>query len=152
MEENSMISGAIDKLGEMLSTEEGQKQISDILSAFSGSMDSANENSDTDKEKNNETDSGADFPFSALSGILNSASQKASSDMPDLSQMADMSGIISKLMSGKLTKNNPNSAFLEALKPFLRTERREKVDSAIKIMKFASVFKELGGVFGFKDL
>ena len=152
MEENGMISDAIDKLGEMLSTEEGQKQISDILSAFSGSMESGNENLNTDKESEGRKDAGSDFPFSALSGILNSASQTASSDMPDLSQMADMSGIISTLMSGKLTKNNPNSAFLEALKPFLKSKRREKVDSAIKIMKFASVFKELGGAFGLKDL
>ena len=48
MDENETLSGAFDKLSEMLSSEEGQKQISDILGMLSSGVGEGN--TDTPKE------------------------------------------------------------------------------------------------------
>ena len=144
MEEKNELSNAFDKLGEMLESEEGQKQISDIISMLSGPAD---ESPNNPEDKNDTTN--------PLSGILNSTSFSGIADMlsssggqsainhgiPDL----DMLSKAKKIMSFAGGKNNPNAAFLTALKPFLHKERRQKVDSAIKILGFASIFKEFGG-------
>lgn len=182
MAEDNMLSNAFDKLNEMLGTEEGQKQISDIISAFSKNTESENDsyasdstdinnenrandvNNENDKNRENKSSANKnENPLSALSNldlsnlnlseILNSASHSQSSDTPDISAisgLSGMSGVLSAIMSNKTAKNNPNSAFLQALKPFLKSDRREKVDSAIKLLSYASVLKELGGVFSLK--
>ena len=120
MDENETLSNAFDKLGEMLSTEEGQKQISDILSMFSGDENTTKaEDNQTNQETNRQGFTSLNFD------MLNTAKKLLSSSNPGKS-------------------GDKNAAFLEALKPFLRKERRNKLDGAIKLIGAASLFKELG--------
>lgn len=133
MEDNLDLSEGFEKLSQMLSTEDGQKQISDIISALqgdgsegesplSGILSSLGMGDEKKKEEKTSNNSGFDFDFESL-------------------------GKIKKLLSAGNGKNNHNTALLQSIKPFLQDERREKVDGLIKIMSYASVFKEFG-VFG----
>lgn len=105
-------SKAFEMLEGMLSTEEGQKQISDIISAFSGGSASGGSSENGGKGAQSQ---GRNMPFGA-DGIMN-------------------------MLSGQ---NSRGAAFLEALKPFLRKERREKIDTAIKLTQAAALMKQLG--------
>ena len=129
MDENETLSSAFDKLGEMLSTEDGQKQISDILSMFSG----ANSENNPEKEQQS-AEKGSDEKSSFQSSGFSSA------DFDMLSKAKKLLGA-----SGISGKKDKNAAFLEALKPFLKKERRQKLDGAIKLIGVASLFKEFGG-------
>ncbi len=131
MEEKDIQQG-FEKLSEMLSTEDGQKQISDIISALQG---------DGGEEE------------SPLSGILSSLGM-ASSEEKEEKKQPQNSGFdldfatlskVKKLLSASGGKKSESTALLQSLKPFLRDERKEKIDSLIKIMSYASVFKEFGG-------
>ena len=126
--ENEALSNAFDKLGEMLSTEDGQKQISDILSMFSSAADENNLDNEQKAEKHTEE----------KSSFQNSGFSSADFDM--LNKAKKLLGA-----SGIGGKNDKNAAFLEAIKPFLKKERREKLDGAIKLISAASLFKEFGG-------
>lgn len=128
MDENEALTNAFDKLSEMLSSEDGQKQISDILSMFSGGGE---ENAGAQTQNTNEK--GADEKSSFQSSGFSSAD-------------FDMLSKAKKLLSASKTggKNNKNAAFLEALKPFLKNERQKKLDGAIKLIGAASLFKEFG--------
>lgn len=106
------ISKAFEMLEGMLSTEEGQKQITDIISAFSGGSASGGSAENGGKDAQSQ---GGNMPFGA-DGIMN-------------------------MLSGQ---NSRGAAFLEALKPFLRKERREKIDTAIKLTQAAALMKQLG--------
>lgn len=106
------ISKAFEMLEGMLSTEEGQKQITDIISAFSGGSASGGSAENGGKGAQSQ---GGNMPFGA-DGIMN-------------------------MLSGQ---NSRGAAFLEALKPFLRKERREKIDTAIKLTQAAALMKQLG--------
>lgn len=131
MEDNLNLENAVQKLSEMLGTEDGQKQISDIISALTGNSD-----------EENQTEEAASKGFE-LSSLFNSQNKESSSQngfSPDLITKA------MKLMSHS-TGQNQSTAFLKALKPYLHQSRRQKVDSAIKILSFADIFKELGGTF-----
>lgn len=130
MEENKDLENAFDKLGEMLSTEEGQKQISDIIGMLSGESGSPKGEESSRPES---ADDAAKSPQNA-SGF--------SSLNPDMLKTA-----ASLLSSGPLGgKKDKNTAFLEALKPFLKKERREKLDGAVKLLSAAALFKEFGGL------
>ena len=108
-EQNNSIdfSKAFETLEQILSTNEGQKQISDIISAFSQG-ESSNENSNSKTE-------------------TNGFSEKA--------------GELIKLFG---SQKSQGAAFLEALKPFLKKERQEKIDTAIKITRAAAFLKQMG--------
>lgn len=111
MDENTDFSKAFEQLQQMLSSDEGQSQIQDILGMLTQSSDA------------NPTP----------------APEPVSSDMGlDLNSIAKISGIIQALNS---QNSNANTAFLNSLKPFLKESRRQKLDQATKILKFASVFK-----------
>lgn len=131
MEEKDIQQG-FEKLSEMLSTEDGQKQISDIISALQG---------DGSEEE------------SPLSGILSSLGmtgeeEKKEEKKPQNSgfdlDLATLSKI-KKLLSASGGEKSESTALLQSLKPFLRDERKEKINNLIKIMSYASVFKEFGG-------
>lgn len=128
MEEKDIQQG-FEKLSEMLSTEDGQKQISDIISALQGDggeesplsgILSALGGGEDGKEEKNAQNSGFDLDFATLSKVK-------------------------KLLSASGGKKSESTALLQSLKPFLRDERKEKIDNLIKIMSYASVFKEFGG-------
>lgn len=78
--------------------------------------------------------------------------QKAESEKPgggfDLSTLLKIQEIMTSFTSAQ---NDDRSRLLQAIKPFLDEERRTQVDSAIKILSIASVFKAAGGFDLFKD-
>ena len=130
MEDNLDLNEGFSKLSEMLSTEDGQKQISDIISALQG--DGSEDNS----------------PLSGILSSLGMGDEKKQEEKPKTSGFDldfETLGKIKKLLSAGSGKNNHNTALLQSIKPFLQDGRREKVDSLIKIMSYASVFKEFGG-------
>ncbi len=68
----------------------------------------------------------------------NSEAAKPTSPLEDLGSVlgaADIQSIISIISRLKNSGNDPRSQLLNALKPHLSEPRREKVDTAIKILK-----------------
>ena len=129
MEEKDIQQG-FEKLSEMLSTEDGQKQISDIISALQGGGD------------------GEENPLSSIFSSFGAGEEKEEEKPPQNSgfdlDFATLSKV-KKLLSVSGGKKSESTALLQSLKPFLRDERKEKIDNLIKIMSYASVFKEFGG-------
>lgn len=112
MEEESMdLSGAVDMLKDMLSAPEGQQQIQNILNMFGG----ANPPEDAP-------------PGEATGGI--------SGD--ELDMMLKLQRAMSVMNS---RKNSSQSQLLTALKPFLKPSRREKIDSAMRILSLSKVIE-----------
>lgn len=110
------LSSAIDTVREMLSGDDGQAKLNNIISAFTGS----------------DSESGSN------------------SQAPDFNQF-DMIIKMGNIMSAlKSNGDGKSAALLYALKPYLSPARREKTDSAVKIMgmvKTFSVLKESGFSF-----
>lgn len=115
MEEKDNISAAFEKINEMMQSEDGQKQISDIISMLSTSPDAP----DTDKESDE------------------------SEGLGDLFSGLDLGKLKSFLNPDGAAKGRGES-LISAIKPFLKEERREKLDGAAKILSAASLFKQLG--------
>jgi histone deacetylase complex regulatory component SIN3 len=134
MAEEFDFSKGIEQLQEMLSTKEGEEQIQSILGSLMGSA------SDTSADESK------------------ASANTASSDSPQQGGLGDiLSGLgnmdtlmkIQKVMNAvSNTKDSTASNFLQALKPYLSNERRQKVDQAAKLItvtKALKAFKELGG-------
>ncbi len=101
-------SSAIEKIQEMMSSDEGQSKLNNIINAFV----EADEREDTSAAKGN-------------------------SGFPDLDRIdrMDMMIKLGKIMSKmKSESEGRDAALLYAIKPYLRESRREKTDSAVKIM------------------
>ncbi len=121
------LSGAVEKLQQMLSSEEGESQIQNILGALTGGGGENTENSQNQNPVNFN-------PSDLFSG------------MSDIETIMKVKNIMSALGN---QKEDANTAFLNSLKPFLKKERRQKLDQATKIMSAAKVFKlfkDSGGV------
>lgn len=101
---------AIEKIQEMMGTDDGQSKLNNIINAFVGS--------DEDNANSQEQDS----PF------------------PDMDQMDMMIKLGNVMSAMKTTGNSKNAALLYALKPYLRESRQEKMDSAVKIMGMVKAF------------
>jgi len=111
MAENIDFSNAIEQLQEMLSSDDGQSRIQDMVSMLTGG-----DNSNTG----------------------NSAPSADNSSGIDMNTVMKISGLIQAMNSDS---NNPKTAFLYALKPFLKESRRTKVEQAVKMLKLANVLK-----------
>ncbi len=109
-EESIDLSGAVDMLKNMLSGEEGQQQIQNILEMFQGG----------------ETETKT--PGIATGGI----------NPENLDMMMKVQRAM-ELMNRK--KDNDQTKLLAALRPFLKPERKEKVDSAMKLLKFTGLLE-----------
>ena len=118
MEDNFDFQGAVDKIKEMFSGDDGQTKLQGIMDMFSdGSGDKGNNNSDA------ADDSSGGFDF-------------------DPEMFFKLQKIMSALKGGK---SNEKARLLMSLKPFLHENRRDKVDQAVKLMnmsKILSVMKE----------
>lgn len=112
MAESPDLSNAIEQLQQMLSSDDGQSQIQNILEMFTSG------NSDGGEET-------ASAPTSGTEGLDLDAVMKISSVMQAMNSEDD----------------NPKTAFLQALKPFLKERRRTKLEQASKLIKIASVLK-----------
>ena len=121
MDENMDFSKAVEKIQDMLSSDEGQNVISNLLSSFSTSSDS-DEESCTEETPSPASDNN---PFEFNLDI-------------------DMLFKLQKILNA--TKNQSNTEktqFLYSLKPFLKPSRRTRLDSAVKLMNTLSVLKVL---------
>ncbi len=119
MSEGMDFSKAIEAVQQMLTDENGQEQIQNILNMFTN-----------DSENEKQSDKTLSLP--ALQNTSNPF------DMADV----DMLFKIKKIMSAMNAQNNSAQAeFLSRLKPLLKSNRREKLDQALKIMNMAKVFK-----------
>lgn len=106
---------AIDKIQQMMSTDDGQSQISDIVNAFMGSNNDSGEN-------NCDEEGGFGNIFS------------------NFDQMDTIIKIGSVLSSLKSSDNEKNIKLLYAIRPYLRPSRQEKTESAVKIMGMVKAF------------
>lgn len=109
-EEGMDLSGAVDMLKNMLSGEEGQQQIQNILSMFQGE----------EPEKGR--------PGQATGGI----------DPENLEMMMKIQQAM-QLMNRQ--KENHETKLLAALRPFMKRSRKEKIDHAMKLLKFTKLFE-----------
>ncbi|MCL2837461.1 MAG: hypothetical protein FWE04_00080 [Oscillospiraceae bacterium] len=125
------LSGAVEKLKQMMATEEGQANIQNIISNFSlnnaESPDSA-EVSDTETSDNSDSSS----PFGNI----------------DMDMVMKMQKAFSKMNStgGSVGGNSRHASMLHSLKPYLSDGRKGKLDMAAKLMslaKFAPLMKDL---------
>ncbi len=127
MSEEFDLSGAIEQVQQMLSSEEGEAQIQNILGMLSGGGEG----------EQTQTQTGGGFnPADLLSG------------MSDIETIMKIKNVMSMLGN---QKNDANAAFLNSLKPFLKSERRHKLEQASKLLSVAKamrLFKNsgLGGV------
>ena len=99
------------KIKELLSDEESMKQINELAQMFTSSS-----------ENNSAEDSGADSSGDTLSALP--------IDMEKLMMIQNLT---------KSADGGKGAALLLALKPFLKEERRERVDKAVRILKLLAV-------------
>lgn len=135
MDENTNFAKAIEKVQEMLSDESGNGGLQNIIEMLSGS-----EGSEGPQSSNTENSLDISSLFSAL-GSQNSNNGPAL----DINTIMKLQSIMSAINQ---QKNNNDSAFLNALKPMLKKERRDKVDQAVKflsITKALKAFKDIEG-------
>lgn len=112
MSDGQDLSNAVDMLKNMLGSEEGQQQIQGIVSMLGGEA----KNEKTDNSENNPTNFNADD--------------------------AEMMLKLQKIMTAaKSAENGKEAAFLRALAPLLRPERREKLNNAVKILGMSRAIK-----------
>ncbi len=121
MDETPDFSKAFETLQQMLSSDEGQSQIQNIINMFTGTQ---------------ETDSSPDSHSS--SGSLIPQNLFGNGDGIDFETILKIQSLIQAMNS---QKNNPKTAFLHALKPFLKKDRQAKLDQAAQIMSIAAVLK-----------
>ena len=76
------------------------------------------------------------------------SSDKTSQNALDVSALFKMQSILSAFKSGG---DDDRSRLLSAIRPFLSEERKPHVDSAIKLLKIASIIKIAGELDLFKD-
>lgn len=108
--EGTDLSGALDMLKNMLSGEEGQQQIQNILGMFQGVTPQT------------------DCPGESTGGI----------DPDGLEMMLKLQQAMTA-MKGK--QQSEEAGLLLALRPFLKPKRQEKVDHAMKLLKFSGLIK-----------
>lgn len=129
MSEGPDLSKAIETVQQMLADESGENILGNLLNSLS-------DNSDNTKPA--EENSGPD-----LSSLL-SAFGGENSEMPfDIGTIMKLQSVMSEMNH---QKNDNGPAFLKALKPLLKKERRDKVDQAVKILgvtKALKIFKNL---------
>ncbi len=129
MSEGPDLSKAIETVQQMLADENGENILGNLLSSLSD-----NSNNAQSAEENGGPD---------LSSLL-SAFGGDNSEMPfDIGTVMKLQGVMSEM---NRQKNDNGPAFLKALKPLLKKERRDKVDQAVKILgvtKALKIFKNL---------
>lgn len=119
MSDGQNLSNAVDMLKNMLGSEEGQQQIQGIVSMLGGESSGNAQNEDSENSENSE----------------NKPSNFSAND-------AEMMMKLQKVMSAaKSAENGREAAFLRALAPLLRPERRDKLNNAVKILGMSRAIK-----------
>ena len=129
------LGSAIEKLKQMMATEEGQANIQNIVANFGGeNMDMGNLGSMF-----------SNFAAENSGGDGETSSDSGSDGGLDMDMMLKMQKMMSMMGSGG-GSNNRHASMLNSLKPYLSSERKGKLDMAAKVMslaKFAPLMKEL---------
>lgn len=124
----------INKLKDMLDKGDISKVASqippDVLQNFSSALQNGNSNSSsqntipnsnsTDNGKSSNSNASSNFDFSNV----------------DMNSILKMKSIIDKMNT---TNNDPRSNLLHSLKPYLRNEKKEKLDQYANLLNFAKV-------------
>ena len=119
MSDGQNLSNAVDMLKNMLGSEEGQQQIQGIVSILGGESSG---NAQSESSENSE----------------NSENKPSNFNADD----AEMMMKVQKVMSAaKSAENGREAAFLRALAPLLRPERRDKLNNAVKILGMSRAIK-----------
>ncbi|MBR5155500.1 MAG: hypothetical protein IKW62_03320 [Clostridia bacterium] len=124
MSEELDFSKAIEQVQQMLSSEEGESQIQNLIGMLTGKDSSA---SDTDAQS-----SGQSSPSFDQEGLFSNLS-----DIETIMKIKNIMGVLGN------QKNDTNTAFLNSLKPFLKKDRQEKLEQATKLMSIAKAIKLL---------
>ena len=121
MDENMDLSGAVEKLKQMMSSEEGQGQLQNIISAFTGMGQGEAKYAENESVYNPEPSQAAD----------------------NLELLMKMQKIMAAMKSGE---NNQNVRFLQSLRPFLKPQRQASVDNAVRLMGLSRALSVLKDV------
>lgn len=119
MSDGQNLSNAVDMLKNMLGSEEGQQQIQGIVSMLGGESSG---NSQSESSENSE----------------NSENKPSNFNADDAEMMMKLQKVMS---AAKSAENGREAAFLRALAPLLRPERRDKFNNAVKILSMSRAIK-----------
>lgn len=119
MSDGQNLSNAVDMLKNMLGSEEGQQQIQGIVSMLGGESSG---NAQSESSKNSE----------------NSENKPSNFNADDAEMMMKLQKVMS---AAKSAENGREAAFLRALAPLLRPERRDKLNNAVKILGMSRAIK-----------
>lgn len=119
MSDGQNLSNAVDMLKNMLGSEEGQQQIQGIVSMLGGESSG---NSQSESSENSE----------------NSENKPSNFNADDAEMMMKLQKVMS---AAKSAENGREAAFLRALAPLLRPERRDKLNNAVKILSMSRAIK-----------
>lgn len=123
MENFNFDENSINKLKEMMNKGDLSDVISKIppemLKNFSDTMSSNQKKATNDSNKNNSSNNSNNFDFSNL----------------DINTIMKMKSVMEKMN----TSNDPRSNLLNSLKPYLREERKGKLDQYSNIMNIAKI-------------
>ncbi len=118
MDENAL-GGAIEKLKDMLSSEDGKSQIQDIIGMFAGG------GGEEESGEANTEPSGGESGF----------------DMSDAEMLLKIRQVVHAMNNDE---NNQHTRFLRSLRPYLKEPRQKKLDSAVRLIGAANAMKALG--------
>ena len=119
MSDGQNLSNAVDMLKNMLGSEEGQQQIQGIVSMLGGESSG---NAQSECSENSE----------------NSENKPSNFNADDAEMMMKLQKVMS---AAKSAENGREAAFLRALAPLLRPERRDKLNNAVKILGMSRAIK-----------
>ena len=147
MDENFDLSKAIDTVQQMLSDENGENPLEEIIAKLTSQGGESSQNEENPLQnllakltetENQPQDSQKGNGFD-LSGLLSGMGGNDSEGF-DINMLMKVQRIMAAVNQ---QKSNANSDFLKALKPFLKQERRQKLDNAIKIVNLTKILKVL---------
>ena len=119
MSDGQNLSNEVDMLKNMLGSEEGQQQIQGIVSILGGESSG---NAQSESSENSE----------------NSENKPSNFNADDAEMMMKLQKVMS---AAKSAENGREAAFLRALAPLLRPERRDKLNNAVKILGMSRAIK-----------
>ena len=119
MSDGQNLSNAVDMLKNMLGSEEGQQQIQGMVSMLGGESSG---NAQSESSENSENSENKPSNFNADDAVMMMKLQKVMS-------------------AAKSAENGREAAFLRALAPLLRPERRDKLNNAVKILGMSRAIK-----------
>ena len=119
MSDGQNLSNAVDMLKNMLGSEEGLQQIQGIVSMLGGESSG---NAQSESSENSE----------------NSENKPSNFNADDAEMMMKLQKVMS---AAKSAENGREAAFLRALAPLLRPERRDKLNNAVKILGMSRAIK-----------